>query len=58
MPAGLNEREYNIILHKGVDYDVFWNDLKTLTNKDGIPNRIVEVANPRIASLRQTHFYF
>ena len=57
MPAGLNEREYNIILHKGVDYDVFWNDLKTLTNKDGIPNRIVEVANPRIASLRQTHFY-
>lgn len=57
MPAGLNEREYNIILHKGVDYDEFWNDLKSITNKDGIPNRQVEVANPRIGSSRQTHFF-
>ena len=39
MSAGLNEREYNIILHKGVDYGEFFNSLVDITNKDGIPNR-------------------
>ena len=52
-----NEREYNVILNKGVDYDAFWTDLQEITNKDGIPNRRVEVANPRPGSYRQTHYY-
>ena len=57
MSAGLNEREYNIILHKGVDYGEFFNSLVDITNKDGIPNRKVIIANPRNGSYRQTHFY-
>ena len=56
MPA-LNEREFNIILKKGVNYDSFWKDLETITNLDGIPNRKVEVANSRPGSYRQTHYY-
>ena len=32
-----NEREYNIILHKEVDYDLFWEDLKEITEKDNVP---------------------
>jgi len=52
-----NEREYNVILHKGVDYDAFWTDLQEITNKDGIPNRKVEIANSRPGSYRQTHYY-
>lgn len=56
MPA-LNEREFNIILKKGVDYDSFWKDLETITNLDGVPNRKIEVANSRPGSYRQTHYY-
>src|SRR6056300_416398 len=56
MPA-LNEREFNIILKKDVDYDSFWKDLETITTLDGIPNRKIEVANRRNGSYRQTHYY-
>lgn len=52
-----NEREYNVILHNGVDYDAFWTDLQEITNKDGIPNRKVQIANPRLGSYRQTHYW-
>lgn len=51
------EKEYNVILKKGVDYDQFGNDMINITNKDGIPNREINVANERIASYRQTHYY-
>jgi subtilisin family serine protease len=47
-------REYNIALHKDVDYDGFWNDMETET--DGllyIPNRKIEFTNERPASIRQ-----
>ena len=50
------EREYNVILKKGVDYDQFGNDMITITNKDGIPNREIEIANARLGSYRQTHY--
>ena len=51
------EKEYNVILRKGVDYDQFGNDMINITNKDGIPNREIEVANARLGSYRQTHYY-
>jgi subtilisin family serine protease len=51
------EKEYNVILRKGVDYDQFGNDMVNITNKDGIPNREIEVANSRLGSYRQTHYY-
>ena len=50
------EREYNVILKKGVDYDQFGNDMINITNKDGIPNREIEIANARLGSYRQTHY--
>jgi len=50
------EEIYNIILRKGVDYDLFWNDMETITNKDGIPNREVQVADRRQGSYRQTWY--
>lgn len=50
------EKEYNVILKKGVDYDQFTNDMVSITSKDGIPNRIVEISNSRLGSYRQTHY--
>ena len=50
------EKEYNVILKKGVDYDQFGNDMINITNKDGIPNREIEIANARLGSYRQTHY--
>jgi subtilisin family serine protease len=47
-------KEYNVALHKDVDYDSFWEDMET--ENDGllyIPNRKVEFTNERPASLRQ-----
>ena len=47
-------KEYNVALHKDVDYDSFWEDMET--ENDGllyIPNRKVEYTNERPASLRQ-----
>lgn len=48
-------KEYNVILHKGIDYDEFWNDIESDTDggKLYIPNRKVEFTNERLASLRQ-----
>ena len=50
------EEIYNIILRKGANYDNFWNDMETITNKDGIPNRQVSVSDRREASYRQTWY--
>jgi subtilisin family serine protease len=47
-------KEYNVALHKDVDYDAFWEDMET--ENDGllyIPNRKVEFTNERPGSLRQ-----
>ena len=51
------EKEYNVILKKGVNYDQFTADMVSITSKDGIPNRQIEVADSRIGSYRQTHYY-
>ena len=36
------EKEYVIGLNRGVDTNQFWNDMETITNLDGIPNRKVD----------------
>lgn len=51
------EKEYIIVLHADVDHDRFWDDMESITNLDGIPNRKVEVANRRPGSKRSTHYY-
>ena len=49
---------YNVILHKGVDYQSFWNDMEN--DNDGgnlyIPNRTVDSPNQRLNSQRQTWY--
>lgn len=51
-------RTYNVILHKGVDYDSFWTDMEG--DDDGgklyIPNRRVDSPNLRPNSPRQTWY--
>jgi subtilisin family serine protease len=51
-------KTYNVILHKGVDYQSFWDDMEN--DNDGgnlyIPNRRVESPNPRPFSPRQTWY--
>ena len=49
---------YNVILHKGVDYQSFWDDMEN--DNDGgnlyIPNRTVDSPNQRANSQRQTWY--
>jgi|TARA_R110002033_G_scaffold2228_9_gene15658 subtilisin family serine protease len=49
---------YNVILHKGVDYQSFWDDMEN--ENDGgnlyIPNRTVDSPNQRLNSQRQTWY--
>src|SRR6056300_674480 len=51
-------KTYNVILHKGVDYQSFWDDMEN--ENDGgnlyIPNRRVDSPNSRPASERQTWY--
>jgi subtilisin family serine protease len=51
-------KTYNVILHKGVDYQSFWDDMEN--ENDGgnlyIPNRRVDSPNLRPASERQTWY--
>ena len=51
-------KTYNVILHKGVDYQSFWDDMEN--ENDGgklyIPNRRVDSPNPRPNSPRQTWY--
>tara|TARA_B110000858_G_scaffold21583_1_gene21747 strand:+ start:6097 stop:7689 length:1593 start_codon:yes stop_codon:yes gene_type:complete len=51
------EKEYNVILNKEVGYNQFGKDMVEITTKDGIPNREITVADERLGSYRQTHYY-
>lgn len=50
------EREYVVIVHKGVDLAVFDAELAASTGDSPIPNRAVQVADPREGSKRMTHW--
>lgn len=51
------EKEYVIGLNRGIDTNQFWQDVEKITTLDNIPNRAIEVANPRSGSNRLTHYY-
>lgn len=53
----MSEKEYIVVLKKGVDFTRFHEQMLELQGRDGIPNRQVEVANERPASARLTHYY-
>jgi len=47
-------RTYNVALHKGVDYDQFWDEIENLSDTDGfVPSRRVDIVWERESSLRQ-----
>lgn len=50
------EREYVVIVHKGVDLAAFDAELSASTGDSPIPNRAVQVADPREGSKRMTHW--
>ena len=50
------EREYVVIVHKGVDLAAFDAELAASTGDSPIPDRSVQVADPREGSKRMTHW--
>ena len=50
------EKEYVVIVHKGVDLAAFDAELIASTGDSPIPNRSVQVADPREGSKRMTHW--
>jgi len=51
-------REYNVALHRHVNYDGFWEEIENETSGlSFLPDRAVEIANNRDGSLRQCHYY-
>lgn len=51
------EKEYIVILNKGVDYDAFWNQIENASEDDGfVPTRRVDIENERPGSLRSCHY--
>lgn len=51
-----NEKEYVVVVHRGIDLEAFDAELAAETGAGPIPNRSVEVANPRWGSKRMTHW--
>jgi len=50
-------REYVVVAHNEPSIDSLHDDLTTNTNKANIPNRIVDVADPRELNERITHYH-
>jgi len=50
------EREYVVVVNKEVDLEAFDAELTASTGTDYIPNRTVDIVNPRIGSKRMTHW--
>jgi subtilisin family serine protease len=51
------EREYNVILNKGVDYHAFWQEMETAGQHSvAVPERAVTIVNDRSVMQRQCHY--
>ena len=50
------EKEYVVIVKKGIDLEAFDAELAASSGEGPIPNRSVEIANPRVGSRRMTHW--
>ena len=50
------EKEYIVVVKRDVDLESFDAELTATTGMGPIPNRSVEIANPRIGSKRMTHW--
>jgi len=52
----MTEKEYVVVVNAGVDLEAFDAELAASTGEGPIPNRAVDIANPRIGSKRMTHW--
>jgi len=52
----MSEKEYTVIVKSGINLEEIETELTASTGAGPIPNRSVEIANPRLGSNRQTHF--
>jgi subtilisin family serine protease len=53
----MSEKEYIVVLKKGVDYDAFWDQIENASEDDGfVPTRRVNIVNNRDGSLRSCHY--
>ena len=50
------EKEYVVVVKKGVDIEAFDAELSASTGEGPIPARSVDIANPRLGSNRMTHW--
>jgi len=51
-----NEKEYIVVVNRGIDLEEFDAEIAAETGSGPIPNRSVVVANPRVGSKRMTHW--
>lgn len=52
----MSEREYAVIVHRGINLEEVDAEIAASTGSGPIPNRSVDVANPRQGSRRMTHW--
>lgn len=52
----MTEKEYIVVVHKGVDLEELDAEIAASTGSGPIPNRSVDIANPRTGSKRMTHW--
>ena len=53
----MTQKEYIVSLNRGVDYDLFWNEMENESPDDSfVPGRKVDIVNNRDASIRQCHY--
>lgn len=52
----MSEKEYIVVVHKGVNLEEVDAEIAASTGSGPIPNRSVDVANPRVGSKRMTHW--
>ena len=50
------EKEYTVVVHKGVNLTELEEEITSSTGAGPIPNRSISISNPRPSSTRQTHF--
>lgn len=53
----VSEKEYAVVLKRGIDYDEFWNEIENQSDTDRfVPSRRVDIVNNRDGSYRICHY--
>jgi hypothetical protein len=52
----MSEKEYIVVVNRGVNIDEFDAEMAASQGHGPVPNRSVDIANPRLGSNRMTHW--